>query len=412
MVPSHPELVRRGPEVTRSRSAASGTLGLVIHLIGLPHTSLDEDVYSTCAFTTKAARWTKILGLLDRDVTAYWGGGSNTVDCEVVELLSEEERIKFFGDDVGQRLPDIEWTLEKDYWAVFMYRAVREVKKRIQPGDIVAIWMGALMNQAIAAFGPEHAIIEPAVGYEGIASGTFACFESYAWMHHRYGAYQINDGRAFDTVIPNFVRAEQFHTGEDQGYALYAGRIIKRKGVEVAADIAERAGLPLFVMGAGCQSFEDNVLTATDGTIIKPVDKYIGIAAPLQRADVMSHASVMIVPTLYIEPFGTVHVESMASGVPVVAVDYGVFTETIREGVDGYRYRTPAQGAEQVEIAPGLRGKALRDRTLARFSLEAVAPRFDEWLWRVESVHNGMDGWNAQTYWPSPVPELATPPKG
>lgn len=370
----------------------------MIHLIGLPHTSLDENTYSTCAFTTKAARWTRVLKLINRDVTCYWGGGSVTVDCEVVELLSEEERIKFFGDDVGNRLPDIEWTLEKDYWAVFMYRAVREVKKRIQPGDTVAIWMGALMNQAIQAFGKDHNIIEPAVGYEGIANGTFACFESYAWMHHRYGAYQINDGRAFDTVIPNFVRAEDFKTGKDEGYALYAGRIIKRKGVEVAADIAERAGIPLVVMGAGCKTFEDGVLTATDGTVIKPVERYEGIAKPMRRADVMSHASVMIVPTLYIEPFGTVHIESMASGVPVVAVDYGVFTETITPGVDGYRYRTPAQGAKQVPWTSVLRGKELRQRTLDRFSLEAVAPRFDEWLWRLDSVRNGMDGWNAPGY--------------
>jgi len=383
-----------------------GSLQVVIHLIGLPHTSLDENTYSTCAFTTKAARWTRVLELIGRDVTCYWGGGPVTVDCEVVELLSEEERIRFFGDDVGQRLPDIEWNMEQPYWAVFMYRAIREIKKRIAPGDTIALWMGALMTQAIETFVADHNIIEPAVGYEGIApSGTFACFESYAWMHHRYGAYGINDGRAFDTVIPNFVRPEDFKTGRDEGYALYAGRLIKRKGVEVAADIAERAGIPLVVMGAGMKTYKDGVLTATDGTVISPVASYEGVAGPQQRADIMSHASVLIAPTLYIEPFGTVHVEAMASGVPVVAVDYGVFTETISPYEDGFRYRTPAQGAQQVSHADalGLRGENLRRRTLDRFSLEAVAPMFDEWLWRVDSVRNGLDGWNSPVY-RTPVP--------
>ena len=136
----------------------------MIHLVGLPHTSLNEDLYSTCAFTTKAARWTKILAMIDQPVTAYWGGGSNTVDCEVGELLSQEERERFFGDDVGKRLPDIEWTTEKDYWAVFLYRAVREIKKRIQPGDTIAIWMGALMQNVTDTFKNEHIVIEPAVG--------------------------------------------------------------------------------------------------------------------------------------------------------------------------------------------------------------------------------------------------------
>jgi glycosyltransferase involved in cell wall biosynthesis len=116
----------------------------------------------------------------------------------------------------------------------------------------------------------------------------------------------------------------------------------------------------------------------------------------------MAHASVLIVPTLYIEPFGTVHVEAMTSGVPVVAVDYGVFTETIEPFKDGFRYRTPAQGAQQVQWLRemDIRGPALRERALDRFSLEAVAPRFDEWLWRLETLRNGMDGWNAPVYMP------------
>ena len=119
----------------------------------------------------------------------------------------------------------------------------------------------------------------------------------------------------------------------------------------------------------------------------------------------MSHASVLITPTLYIEPFGTVHVESMASGVPVIAPDYGVFTETITPYEDGFRYRTPAQAAEQVRWITdrAMRGEELRERTLDRFSLEAVAPMFDEWLWRLGTIRDGSDGWDAKEYSP-PVP--------
>ena len=213
------------------------------------------------------------------------------------------------------------------------------------------------------------------------------------------GRRRSTTGRAFDAVIPNFVRREDFHTAPDEGYALYAGRLIRRKGVQVASDIAERAGLALKVIGEGCKSFEDGVLTATDGTIVEPFVEYAGIADPARGARIMAGAGVLIVPTLYIEPFGTVHVESMASGVPVVAVDYGVFTETITPGLDGYRYRTSAQAARQIEGIERLRGEGLRERALERFSLEAVAPRFDEWLWRLDTLRDGSDGWNARTYW-------------
>jgi glycosyltransferase involved in cell wall biosynthesis len=342
------------------------------------------------------------MEMIDRPVTAYWGGGPNTVNCEVVELLSEEERVKFFGDDVGKRLPDINWTIDETYWAVFLYRAVREISKRIEPGDMIAIWMGSLMQNVVDTFKADHTVIEPAIGYEGIARDTFACFESYAWMHNRYGTYQINDGRAFDTVIPNFIDPSQFHTGKDKGYALFCGRLIMRKGPHVAADIAQRAGLPLVVMGAGSRDWDGTKLTASDGTEIDPVFMYEGIAEPKQRAEVMANARVMILSTLYIEPFGTVHVEAMASGVPVIAPDYGVFTETIRLGQDGYRYRTPAQAALQIDGIERLRGEELAESALERFSMAAVAPRFDEWLWRLGTLRDGSDGWNSPTYW-SPV---------
>jgi glycosyltransferase involved in cell wall biosynthesis len=371
----------------------------MIHLIGLPHTSFDEDTYSACAFTAKAVRWTRVLERIDQPVTVYWGGGPvKGTNAEVVELLSEDERVVMFGDDVATRLPDIEWDAGVPYWAAFLERAIREVRARIRPGDLVAIWAGSVMQRVVDAF-PDHSVIEPAVGYGGLANGTFACFESYAWMHHRYGALGVNDGRAFDAVIPNFIEPDDFATGEDHGYALFLGRLIARKGPHVAADIADRAGVPLRVAGAGGSwGDHDNGITCEDGTQIEAKSlHYAGVVDPVERRELLAHASVLIVPTLYIEPFGTVHVEALASGVPVIASDWGVFTETVEQGVDGYRFRTPAQAAQQVHEAAALRGPALRARTLERFSLDAVAPRFDEWLWRVRSVRDA-DGWNAPTY--------------
>jgi glycosyltransferase involved in cell wall biosynthesis len=369
----------------------------MIHLIGLPHTSFDEDTYSACAFTAKAVRWTRVLERIDQAVTVYWGGGQvKGTSAEVVDCLSEAERLDWFGEDVATRLPDIVWNAEVPYWSTFLTNAIREVRARIQPGDLVAIWAGSVMQCVVDAF-PDHSVIEPAVGYGGLADGTFACFESYAWMHNRYGALGIDDGRPFDAVIPNFVEPDDFTTCADGGYALFLGRLISRKGPHVAADIAARAGVPLKVAGAGAVEVTDRWIRTDDGTTIHGAE-HVGHVNPAQRRELLAKASVLIVPTLYIEPFGTVHVEALASGVPVVASDWGVFTETVENGVDGYRFRTPAQAAQQVHEAAALRGPALRTRTLERFSLDAVAPRFDEWLWRVRSVRNGLDGWNAPTY--------------
>lgn len=372
----------------------------MIHLVGLPHTSLDEEEFTTCAFTTKAARWTKVLEMAGHKVTAYWSGGTNTVDCEVVEVLTQQEREDFFGPNVGEELPSISWEESAPYWSLFNQRAKNLVAERIQPGDMVAIMAGSTQQSVVDAF-PGHLVLEPCVGYHGLARDTYACFESYSWMHNRYGAMGLDNGRFFDAVVPNFVYRDAFEVGKDHGYALFMGRLTGRKGPHVAAEIAERAGLPLVVAGAGMQQYAKRRLVATDGTVIEPC-QYEGIVRPATRKALLSHASVVIMPTLYIEPFGTVHAEAMASGVPVLASDFGVFPEVIQNGVNGYRFRTLAQAAEQVPLARALRGENVRSRALERYSLEAVAPMFDEWLWRLNTIQDGSDGWNAPTYWQQP----------
>lgn len=368
-----------------------------IHLVGLPHTRLDENEFMTCAFTSKAARWTRVLAIAGHEVIAYWTGGKNTVDCEVIPILSEEERIGFFGEDVGYRLPDVEYVPDNAYWKAFNTRTIREVAKRIEPGDIIAITGGGIHQAVVDAFVDEYTVIESGVGYEGLAQKTFCAFESYAWMHHRYGVYGVHDGRAFDTVVPNFYYPEAFHTAPDEGYALFVGRLSTRKGPHVAADIAGRMGLPLKVAGAGAKSVVGNRIEATDGTVISPAD-YVGVVNPAERAELMAGATVLIVPTLYIEPFGAVHCESLMSGVPVLCSDWGAFPDTVVNGVDGFTYRMPAQAASYLPQLRDLRGESLRERAISRFSIEAVAPAFDEWLWRLSTLRDGSGGWNAPTY--------------
>jgi glycosyltransferase involved in cell wall biosynthesis len=368
-----------------------------IHLVGLPHTRLDENEFMTCAFTSKAARWTRVLAVAGHEVIAYWTEGKNTVDCEVVPLISEEERIGWFGEDVGFRLPDVEYDPDNAYWSKFNARAIEEISARIEPGDIVAITGGSIHQRVVDAFKDDYTCIESGAGYEGLAEGTFVAFESYAWMHHRYGVYDVHDGRAFDVVVPNFYYPEAFHTAPDEGYALFVGRVCVRKGPHVAADIAERMGLPLKVAGAGVESLEPWGILATDGTQVSPAE-YVGVVNPAERADLMAGATVLIVPTLYIEPFGSVHCESLMSGVPVLCSDWGAFPDTVVNGVDGFTFRMPAQAASYLPQLRDLRGEALRERSISRFSIEAVAPAFDEWLWRLSTLRNGQDGWNAPIY--------------
>jgi hypothetical protein len=229
----------------------------MIHLVGLPHTELDDVKFSHCAFTAKAARLVRMIQDTGRDVSVYWGDN----------LMGKQWQLQNFGEYTADDLPPLQWDDKLSYWREFHQRCSDAIDETIKPGDIVAVAGGGISQCIVDKYRATNTCIEPGVGYEGMCHGTFACFESYAWMHNRYGAYGIGDGRAFDAVIPNAVYPDEWVLGDSGGYALFCGRLIARKGPHVAAQIANAAGLKLVLCGGGVASRENGRVTATDGTI-------------------------------------------------------------------------------------------------------------------------------------------------
>jgi hypothetical protein len=212
-------------------------------------------------------------------------------------------------------------------------------------------------------------------------------FESYAWMHHVYGLQRIINGRAFDQVIPNFFDASQFSVARKPSadYLLYIGRIIQRKGPHIAAEIAKRAGLPLLVAGPGALEVSEGRILGTDNVEILGDVHHIGPVGFARRNELMQNAAAVIVPTVYIEPFGGVAVEAMLAGAPVVASDWGSFTEIVTPNV-GRRFRTLAQGAQAVKEVGNLDRKKIRKHALDHYSLEAVGPMFMRYFDQLDSL--------------------------
>jgi glycosyltransferase involved in cell wall biosynthesis len=357
----------------------------VIHLVGLPHTQFDDVKYSSCAFTAKAVRMARMIRATGREVTVYWGGNKADVCC-----LPLEEQERYFGKWDPNELPKIVWDASLPYWKRFHGKCRDEIDARIQPNDIVGFIGGPISQELISYYKDRYTVIEPGVGYEGLSLDTFACFESYAWMHSRYGQYRIGDGRAFDTVIPNAVDPDEWEMAPSDGYALFVGRLIARKGPHVAAQIANAAGLPLVMAGGGVAKREKGRITATDGTVIEGKVKHVGAVSGVKRRELFSKALVLICPTLYIGPWEGVHAEAMMSGVGVVAPDYGVFTETLpRE----HRYRSLKEAVQAVEISTMNRGSWWRTRAKAMFGIEVCTRMYGDWFDALESLRDGRNGW-------------------
>lgn len=376
-----------------------------IHVVGFPHTGYDSFKYTACAFTARTVRMVKSWTMAGHEPIIYWAGDSTPESLEFVSCFSTAEMNSHFGEFSGDNLPLVGWDYNSDYWQTFHKRAITELKKRLRSNDMIALVGGSIAHEIVTEFKDQYTILEPGVGYEGIcASDTFACFESYAWKHNRYGAYGIGTGRAFDTVIAHPLDAGEFSIGENEGYAAFIGRLIQLKGPDVAGQIAERAGLPLRLAGGGVfrrwsgNSVGGRRVEATDGTTIWGDHvEHVGSLNPVERRDFLSHAAVMLVPTLYIGPFETVHAEALLSGVPVVTPDYGVFTETVDKA---FRYATMAEAVDATKRAVELSKNAafkqeLRESAVERFSIEACSVLYDKWFKNLETLRDGSGGFYA-----------------
>lgn len=369
-----------------------------LHVVALPHTALTEE-YATCAYSMKILKFVKMMRAEGARVVLY---GPDEIECEpdehvVITTAEDRERWGFGGGFDTVQTPFL-WDAGQPYWSEPNARAISALLARVRPQDylcLIAGWAQQPIQAVVAPGGRGPITVEWGVGYEGICT-DFCAFESYAWMHHVYGirAGEIKgpwrNGRAYDTVIPNFFDRDDFiDPASWQGapkadYLLYIGRLTERKGPHIAAMIAKRLGRPLLVAGPGATKVESGRIEG-DGCVLEGDVHYVGSVGFAERARLMARATAVVVPTIYIEPFGGVAVEAMMSGTPVVASDWGSFTEIVTPDV-GRRFRTLAQGCQAVEEASTLDPLAIRRAAEERYSLEAVGPRFTRWFDQLDGL--------------------------
>lgn len=132
-------------------------------------------------------------------------------------------------------------------------------------------------------------------------------------------------------VIHNGINVQEWTVGEPQGNnILFAGRIDEAKGVSVlisAFDVinSEIPNAKLTIVG-------DGNFSAAENQNIKVM--------PWQNREAMkrifSESKIIVVPSLYLDPFPTVNLEAMASAKPVIGTCFGGTSETVINNETGY----------------------------------------------------------------------------
>lgn len=354
-----------------------------LHLLGLPHTQTTLDTVA-CAFTAKLVKFAEMMQD-DYNIVVYSGAHNDAPCVEHVQLFSDRDQRQWYGDLNPNTMPSLAtWNAEDPHWVSFNERAIWMVQQRAAREDIVLILAGHAQKPVADALGRLGIqSCEWAAGYEGIFC-PHVCFESHAWRHYLYGKLGLFEGRWTDTVIPNFFRPDDFQIASSKSdYLLYVGRLIRAKGINVAAEVAMERGVKLVLAGSGAKSWGDGYLETEDGTRLEGDLEYVGTVNAQERNKLMGEALAVLAPTTYIEPFGAVAIEAMLCGTPVITTPWGAFSETVSQE---FRFADLSQAMACLDMAETVSPTELRASTLQLYSLEAIKPKYEEWFTRLSNL--------------------------
>jgi glycosyltransferase involved in cell wall biosynthesis len=165
-------------------------------------------------------------------------------------------------------------------------------------------------------------------------------------------------------------------TGTQPTYLAFLGRICAEKRVDLAIEIAARAGLPLKIAAKVDRTDEAYFTNVIQPLLSQPHVEFIGEINDMQKPAFLSGARALLFPIDWSEPFGLVMIEAMACGTPVIAFNRGAVPEVISHGVTGYIVDDVWAAAAAVARLDALSRTTIRAEFLRRFTALNMAQRY------------------------------------
>lgn len=335
-----------------------------LHLIGLFHTKVTED-YSHCAFTGKVLRFAKMMRKQGYDVIEYSNYGSESEATEHVEVLNEEEFESLYGSRQHSDFYGDVAVVGSEGHQLFESKLIPRIYSHISANDIICHPFGHAHSRLLDIF-TNHRHVETGIGYPTTMSNAFHVYESYAWMHYHQGKEGRN-GVNYEWVIPNYFDVDDWEPNYEPGsYLAFLGRICPMKGLDTIKELANYTRWPILLCGQGDPSPWEHERIS-----------YLGPISGKERSNFLRNARAALMPTVFTEPFGGSGVEAMLCGTPLISVDYGAFTETVIDGVTGFRCHTLGDWVDGVEKAGDLDRRQIADTARSRYNLDVCGKKYD-----------------------------------
>jgi glycosyltransferase involved in cell wall biosynthesis len=174
---------------------------------------------------------------------------------------------------------------------------------------------------------------------------------------------------------PNGAERNGAETDEKPLRLLYAGRLVADKGVHIIIqamdDLINRRGLAgqasLSLAGSGDPEYEAKLHALTAAMGLGHHISFLGRIPREEMPLLYQGHDLLVVPSLWPEPFARVLLEGMASGLAVIATGEGGTSEIIRDGQNGLLFAT----GEAHDLADKI--VALHEEPMKRARLSAAA---------------------------------------
>jgi glycosyltransferase involved in cell wall biosynthesis len=154
-------------------------------------------------------------------------------------------------------------------------------------------------------------------------------------------------------VKPNFIAPEPAFSAQPGDRAVFVGRLAEEKGIATLLAAWKHVGdrLPLEIIGDGPMSSE-----VRQAAQVIPSIRWRGWLPREEVYDALRRAAVVIVPSLWFEPFGLVVAEAFAAGTPVLASAAGGLSTMVAPGRTGDLFQ-PGDEKNLAEKLLGLLGR-------------------------------------------------------
>jgi len=157
---------------------------------------------------------------------------------------------------------------------------------------------------------------------------------------------------------------------------VHYGRIHNDKGTHLAIEVAKKCGMDLIIAGIiQDQDYFDNLIRPhlNESSI-----QFIGPVNPVQRNALLKEAYAVLHLNLIPERFGLVMAESMAAGVPVIAMDLGSCREVIADGQTGYLANSVDEAVEAVGKIDRIDRKKCLQRVQENFTIDKMVEGYEK----------------------------------